>query len=130
MSDIDFDGAADIAAAIEAAGGDITGFAVDEVQRDGGLSAMVASLAGGGKRSEYTFELSISGPTTRDIPDIDAGLNAEDAIDALRVAAYWTDDEGLDALTSDLSDVANRIHQQANGDAHPADEMEAFQGQP
>lgn len=130
-TDIDFEAAGDVQNAIEAAGGNVREFEMKEVQRElGGMMGHLMAVMGGKTERRYVFEVAIEGPTTGDI-DIDpqSQIDGDDALAAIAAAASWADDEGLDALTADLSDVYQRLGQQVHGDAHPTDEMTTFQEQ-
>jgi len=125
--DIDFDALTDIQAAVEAAGGDVKGFEAKTVGPEGPLAA-IQNVFGTGGHPHYLLEICVPGPTTDDIPDVNAGIDAEDAAHAVAVAHTWADQQGLDALAADLHDVGQRVSDQATGESHPTDEMALFEG--
>lgn len=95
MSDrpIDFDGAADIADAIDQAGGDVRDFDTATVQKsDVGLGGMMDAILNGSSVRVYRFEVVIPGDTDRDI-DLDDDVQDE------------TDEDQQDDTADDAVDV-------------------------
>lgn len=91
---IDFDGAADIADAIEQAGGDVRDFDTATVQRSNvGLGGMMDALMNGSSVRVYRFEVVIPGDTDRDI-DLDDVQDDEDQ-----------QDEPADDAADDVADI-------------------------
>lgn len=110
MSDIDFDGAADVAAAIEAAGGSIEDFDTGLKQRTPQGPMDIAAALGGPVRT-YRFDVVIPGDTERDftLDDVrqqavqDALADILDAADGMPVDPDMTPAQNLRAVVGQTS---------------------------